>query len=594
MCGIVGFNWEDKGLLKKVTDSIAHRGPDGFGYYVDKNVSLGHRRLAIIDLSKNGKQPMCNEEGNVWVVFNGEIYNFNELKEDLELKNHKFKSNTDTEVIVHAYEEYGYDCVKRFNGMFAFGLYDTNKKVLFLARDHLGIKPLYYFWDGKKFIFSSEIKAILEFDIVKKLNLEAINKLILYKFVPDDKTVYQGIYKLKPGNYLVLKADQLNIQKYWDISNDCVLDYHLDQLKILLEDSVKKHLIADVEVGSFLSGGIDSSLITALAQKEISKSGKSIKTFNVSFNEFSESKYAKLTSQHIGSDHYELHVDEKLAIKSLDSIFKFYDEPVIDFGNIPTYLISKFANKKVKVVLAGEGADELFAGYDYYSRMIKIHKKVALLGPILKNLKFLNNEKIDKISQLYNDSGNAGDFYLNFSSNFNRNEVENYSTGVDFNAKPIKNFLNKLLYFDLKYLLPEYLLMKADKMTMANSLEERVPYLYPKIAEFAFNLPINLKINGKDEKFILKKVASSYLPKEIISRKKQGYGVPSYKWISNGQLGKLIINSIGDTKFVKQFIPAIQIEKILKNYKSSVHYNNQLWVIYSIENWANNLTFEAE
>ncbi len=593
MCGIVGFNWEDKRLIKKMADSLKHRGPDGHGVYTNKNISLGHRRLAIIDLSERGRQPMCNEDETIWITFNGEIYNYKELRGKLISEGHKFRSDSDTEVIIHAYEEYGYSFLKKLNGMFAFGIWDYNKKRILIARDNLGIKPAYYYWDKKRLIFASEIKAILAAGVERELNYEALNETLKNRFISADLTPFNKIKKLLAGHYCILENGNLVITKFWDLENKGKLSLsdrdYIKKLNEKLIDSVKHHLIADVEIGSFLSGGIDSSLVTALAQKTINENNKSIKTFNAYFDNFSERDYSRITADHIRSNHFELEVSENKAIKALDKITKIYDEPVIDPAVIPTYLISNYANKKVKVVLAGEGGDELFGGYDYYQKITSIRNKIRLLGPLIKlgNLIKINSRKLDKINRLNRRILDVKAFYDEMINTFNEEEIREI-TNVKltpkkyFNFNKFPDFTDNLLYTDVKTLLPEYFLMKADKMTMAQSIEERVPYIYPDIADYAFQLPVRIKIKNKEEKYIIKQVAKNYLPSEIIRRKKQGYGVPINFWMRRGQMGGLIESYFENNKTI---INKEYLDKVIKNYKRSDHYQNQLWILYNISRW---------
>ncbi len=595
MCGIIGFNWEDKALIKKMANSIKSRGPDGYGYYTDKNITLGHRRLAIIDLSKKGKQPMSDNEGAIWITFNGEIYNYKELRKELESFGHKFKSNTDTEVILYTYKQYGYDFLKKLNGMCAFAIWDGRKNRLIIARDNLGIKPLYYYWDKGKFIFASEIKAILLSKIKKELNNQALCEILQNKFVSSSETPFNKIKKLLAGHYCILENEKLIVKKFWDIENEGKLilkeNEYRERLNNLLVSSVKDHMIADVEVGSFLSGGIDSSLVTALAQKEMHRENKSIKTFNVYFDNFSERNYAKIVANHINSNHFELQINESKSIKTLDKITKIFDEPVIDPAVIPTYLISEYANKKVKVVLAGEGSDELFGGYDYYKRINKIKNKIKLIRPLIRitNNSFIkiNSEKLDKIRRLSKNFDNVKSIYNETTSVFSEKEIKeiiNYKEPKkeDFDFNKFGNFIDNLLYIDSKTLLPEYFLMKADKMTMAQSIEERVPYIYPNIAKFAFQLPITMKIRNNEGKYIIKQIAKNYLPMKIIKREKQGYGVPINIWMQNGQLGNLIENHFEEDRTI---INREYLKKVLNNYKISDHYKDQLWMLYNISKW---------
>ena len=592
MCGITGFNWNDKELVKVMTNSIKHRGPDGFGYYTDKNVSLGHRRLAIIDLSKNGKQPMSDDTGTIWITFNGEIYNYKELRKELE-KKYNFKSETDTETIIYAYKEYGIECLKKLNGMFAFAIWDSNKKILFLARDQIGVKPIYYYWDNKKFIFASEIKAILKHKSYKKeLNKNSLSQLLRFGYVPFNNTLFNDIYKLRAGNYIILKDNHLNINSYYDIHENIIKRKEYDLLKELKEEinhSVKGNLESDVPIGVFLSGGIDSSLLTALAHKQ----NKNITAFTLEFDMFSEMKYAKILTKKLGIKHYTSFMNEEMALKSLKEIEKNSDEPIIDSGIIPVYNLSKLARKNnYKVVLSGDGSDEIFGGYDYYyklNKLAKLSNAIKLLKPLT-----LLSQNINNKYKNYSELKDPSKAYLFINRMFNDNEIK-LGTKLYFNNELVysnltkeldnkfNNYLNKILYLDLKYRLPEYFLMKTDKASMLNSIEVRVPYINNKIIDYSFTIQPELKF--KLAKNALRKISYDLLPEIIRNRKKQGYGTPINSWIKN-KLGEQIKNEldsslmIEDHVFNKNFV-----EQTINKISLNNHYSNINWMMYSISKW---------
>jgi len=554
MCGIIGFNWEDKKLIRKMMKVVEHRGPDQSGYYTDKNISLGHQRLSIIDLSDKGKQPMSNENGNLLLIYNGEIYNFKELRKELERKGHRFKSNTDSEVILHAYEEYEEKCLERFNGMFAFCLYDINKKIFFLARDKVGIKPLYYYFKDNKFIFASEIKAILEHSIKREINLDSLNKILSFRIIPGEDSILKDIKKLLPGHYLVYKDNKIEINGY-----DVNLDYNKNFLD-LFEDSVKKEMIADVPIGAFLSGGLDSSSIVGM----MSKISNNVRTFTAGFNqERDEFKYAKRVAEYFGTDHYEVLVDYDDMNKNFDKILYHMDEPILNPAIFPVYFVSKLAKKGVKVVLTGDGADELFAGYTKYN--------------ILKYPKFVPNMIKREIYIRYADRifKKEKKSLLKFQVNDVNNIIRNYFYE--------KSNINGGLSFDFKESLPNFELMKVDKMTMANSLEARVPFLDMRIVKFSEKLNENEKLKNKVGKYFLRQNIKDIIPKEIIEGNKRTFFTPQKEWFNNG-LREIASNDLEKSElFNKEFI-----KKLFEKEKNSFRrykYSNQLWCLLIIEKW---------
>ena len=521
MCSISGFTWDNPDLIKKMNELLSYRGPDDTGVFIDDLISLGHNRLSIIDLSKAGHQPMPDKDEDLWIVYNGEVYNFMEIREDLETKGYTFNSNTDTEVILYAYKEYGAECLNLFNGMFAFAIWDTKNKELFLARDRIGIKPLYYCYKDKNLIFSSEIKALLLHEIERELDLQCLNSYLTYRFIPSSKTMLKGIRKLMPGHYAIFKNGQLTIKKYWDLSwkiDTRSENYFISQLDKLLNESVEYRLMSDVPLGAYLSGGIDSSLVVAINSR---LRDDPVKTFTVGFGHKSdEFNYAQKVAEFYSTDHHDITLDYKTINQTLPTIIWQMDEPHSEMTIVPLYFLSEFAKKSVTVVNTGEGADELLSGYPYYYLGAKIFKPIP---DFIKRFIYL--------------------WYYSPFKNKDRKELLNYSFEQDnklehylkcrIYPKEPKDFLNKTLLFEIKHELTNWELNRTDKMTMAHSLEARVPFLDHRIVELTASMPIALKQPTLMGKYILKKLALKYLPHEIVFRKKQGFYVPMHTWIKD-------------------------------------------------------------
>ena len=612
MCGIYGFNFDDVGLAGKMGRVLEHRGPDGCARTADRGATLGHRRLSIIDLSKKGRQPMPNEEGNVWVTYNGEIYNFIELREALEKRGHRFFSNTDTEVIVHAYEEWGENCVLHFNGMFAFCIYDSAKKKLFLARDPLGIKPLYYHFDGKKFVFASEIKAILEDKSIKRsINKKALNQYISLRYNPEENTIFEGIKKLLPGHTLsfCLKEKALQTKRYWDLSaktENRSEAYYLKSLERLLLDAVKRQMISDVPLGVFLSGGIDSSLITSYMRKN---SGEAkIKSFSVGFEEgegVDERAYARRASEITGTDHKE-YIIPKDILKVLPEIVYSTDEPMADQALLPLHYLSKKASMDVKVVLTGDGGDELFLGYEQYSHLERARKTAIVPGAGFAAKKAVDILPLKFFDRLYKHSSemdkkalgriplvfksirhNEAKAYYDLISIFSekeREEVLKKESYEKIDYRQInkryftkKSLLQNLNYFDTKRLLPESFLMKTDRMTMANSIEARVPLLDYRIAELAFRMPISMK-TGKAP---LKKLLLKDFPKSFVYRKKQTFHVPINRWFAKQKSLVKEYDAAENKHFDKKTVKKI----IEKTKKGNLYSTRQFFNLIVFDIW---------
>lgn len=626
MCGIAGFfGLEDKPLLMKMTDKIEHRGPDDFGYYTDRNISLGHRRLSIIDLSRRGKQPIFNENKDICVIFNGEIYNFKEIRKDLEKKGHRFRSDTDTEVIVHAYESYGDKCLALFNGMFAIALYDSKKKRILLARDRMGVKPLYFTFQNKVLYFASEIKSLLENKRIKReINYKALHDFLTFRCNSTSETMFRGIYKLAPGYYLSYDFKKnLVIERYWNLTvkpDNTLTELELkEKLYELMRDSVRMRLMSDVPLGAYISGGVDSGTILSL-MTEFSK--EPVKTFSVGFGfeeEYNELNEAKFLADHFKTDHKEIIVEpETLGI--IPKIVWHADEPMADPTSIPVYLLARETKPNVTVVLTGDGGDEQFCGYEQVKIMNLYNQHGNKIPGFVKRLmpkvarsipnKFLNRyfkyaselgeEGIKRFERFLNANTDA-ERYLELVSIFNdveKNEVYSDDSVLKTSgfklADEIQNkyfttdrdFLNQVLYLDTDKILAEDMLMKADKNTMAFAVEERVPFLDYRISEFMAAVPVNLKINNGVDKYLLRKAMHGRLPEQTVNRKKSRFFVPINRWLE-GELMDVVKQVLSKQNINRTGIFNYSyVEKMFNNYdKSKLFYSRQLWCLLTFEVW---------
>jgi len=515
MCGIFGFNWSDKALLQKMNKVLVHRGPDDAAFYEDKNISLGMRRLAIIDLKK-GLYPISNEDGTLLTIFNGELYNFKEVREQLEPK-HKFITDCDAEIIPHAYEEWGLDFVKKVSGMFAICLYDLKNKELILIRDRVGIKPLYYWEDENKLAFASEIKSLLQLPrFKKKVNKTALNEYLTHRYIPGEDTLFMGIKRLLPGHILIQGKEQ-QIIKYWDVhfsKSKNTLSQNAAYLKELLEDSVKSHLMSDVPLGAYLSGGLDSSAIVAM----MSKHSDNVNTFNVSFpdTEFDESKYAQLVADRFNTNHKQ--IDVKIdAIEVLPKVAWHLDEPIADAATIPTYLMSQETRKHVKVVLSGEGSDELFGGYERFRHLSTANKfRYLPFKKSFSNIK-TSNETLNRAFGLFSNLDDEKSAYLSYYSVFSREDRKNL-LNVEPDESKIEfgnNLVEEMQRIDIKERLPNNMLLKNDKMTMAHSIEARVPFLDHRLVEFSTKIPDSQKFSLLKDKIVYRQAIKKVIPNEI-------------------------------------------------------------------------------
>jgi asparagine synthase (glutamine-hydrolysing) len=543
MCGIVGFNWEDKSKVTALAELLNHRGPEQQGFHVADGVSIGHKRLCILDLSQKGRQPLYNEDRSICISYNGEIYNFKQLRETLRQAGHHFTSATDTEVLVHGYEQWGTDILSKLNGQFAFCIFDQPKNLFFIARDRLGIRPLYYYADEEKFIFGSEVKVFLKSDIKKKINREVLDHYMLFGNSTSNRSILEDVHKLPPAHYLVYDLASKKIQqrqRYWQLSfpEDINASENeiTEQISRKLECSIEKRLIADVPLGAFLSGGVDSSIIVAIMSRYV----KDLKTFSIRFDypEFNESRYAKIISDKFHTTHYEITFDAGDVKNLIGELPYYYDEPFGDPSMVPTCLVSRVARQEVTVSLSGTGGDELFGGYPRYRELVwlrKINRLPAVLKLTLNYMIDLANVflKKDKLSKLQSFLGRPEPAYLIYLKLFSymfRSKQESIDklAGFEYLSEHFcyEDDLTNALNFDCSEYLPDCLLTKEDRASMAVSLEARVPFLDHELVEFAGRIPSKMKIQKGIKKYLLKKAFADVLPSEILYRRKQGFGVP--------------------------------------------------------------------
>lgn len=611
MCGIAGkynFNGEpvEQELLGAMQAQIKHRGPDDGGMAAHENVGLCHARLSILDLSLAGKQPMSDREDKLQVVFNGEIYNFQDIRRELERLGHRFVSKSDTEVILYAYKQWGPDCLERFNGMFAFAIFDKQKKELFLARDRLGEKPLYYFSDDETFVFASEIKAILADGTIPRLmSNQGLANYFAFGHSVGPETMYSGIKKLLPGHYMIVSEHAVSVTQYWDVSKNTGEDkgfgYYLSETKNKLEASVVSRLVSDVPLGVFLSGGIDSSLVASFMEKHTTEP---LKTFSVGFGdggkEFNELTDAAKVAKHLRTDHHELVLKESDLQDALSKIVYHFDEPFGDAASFPLYLMSQFAKKHVSVVLTGEGADELFGGYRRY-----IAENSPAWFPLLKAVSPLANKGLALVPGLRRLKKTASAFskktdleryasWISFFSPEALSELLNEGYGADplFMYKEYvslykeRNWLDTAMKLDQKVLLPDGYLEKVDKMTMAFGLEARAPFLDHHVVEFANAMPKKYKVSGRKTKVILRELARQLLPREIAEKPKHGFSVPTSLWLK-GKLKDYAFEVLFDERTKQRgYINNAYIEKIYKQYaEKGQPLSDQLWLLLNFELW---------
>ncbi|MBX3437573.1 MAG: asparagine synthase (glutamine-hydrolyzing) [Planctomycetaceae bacterium] len=617
MCGIAGFVDErhavaaPSAVLARMTDSIVHRGPDDEGAFVDGPLAMGMRRLSIIDLA-GGRQPMCNEDGRYTVVFNGEIYNYRELRAELLSRGHRLLTDSDTEVIVHLYEEMQERCVERLRGMFAFAVWDNQRRELFIARDRLGIKPLYFAEFGGGMAFASEIKALLQHPLVDaSLDVHGLGDYLSLKYVPAPRTMFEGIASLPPGYFLRWRGGRLETERYWDVTFNVTPEPYdeeacADRLLELLRESVKLRLRSDVPFGAFLSGGVDSSLIVALMSEVLNEP---VKTFSVGFDGGSgpdELPYARQVAQQFGCEHHEIVVTARDFVEQAETVVWHLDQPIADQATMATHLVARLASQHVKMVLTGEGGDELFAGYaryvgERYSPWMKA-VPTSLRRSLRAALPHLPGGRRPKIALNALSHADEAVRFAEWFPLFNRAAKcrllsADMRQALGTNA-PDGIFrrhladctdpqaLHRMLYVDTKLWLPDYLLLRGDKLTMANSLEARVPLLDHKVVEFAATLPPDMKLRGRARKYLLKRVAAKFLPDSILRRKKQGFPIPISQWI-RGAARPLVRDALSPERIRRRglFDPR-SVETLLTQHESGfADHGDLLWGLVNVELW---------
>lgn len=604
MCGFVGFSGKienKKQILNKMMGRIIHRGPDSEGEYIGDDIALGFRRLSIIDL-EGGSQPIFNEDGSVVIVYNGETYNFPELRHELSADGHIFATDTDTEVLVHGYEKWGSELAKHLRGMYAFIIYDKNRNTVYGARDIFGIKPFYYYRtaDGD-YLFGSEIKAFLEHPkFEKKLNKNALRPYLTFQYSSLDETFFEGVYKLPPAHSFTLKlgsGEEIAPCRYWDADfteKGGDFERYVDEIDRAVHESVEAHRISDVKVGAFLSGGVDSSYITACLMPD--------KTFSVGFayDKFNETDYAKELSDKLGIENYRKLISADECFDSLSDIQYFMDEPQSNPSSVPLYFLARLAKEHVTVVLSGEGADEIYAGYEWYDEagLMKKYKKLpkfirVAAAAAAKRLPYFKGHDL-----IIKSSGNPEDYFIGQAMVWDEKDAlrvlnPGYRVGPSVKevTSPIyarvkgKSELDKKQYLDLNLWLPGDILLKADKMSMASSLELRVPFLDKKVMEQAQALPHEYKINGKNTKYIFRKAANRTLPDEWADRKKLGFPVPIRYWLCEDKYYELVKREFTSAE-AREFFDTEMLMRLLDDHKAGVANNGRrIWTVYVFLVW---------
>jgi asparagine synthase (glutamine-hydrolysing) len=623
MCGICGIFHRDPALrverdtLRQMNQRIVHRGPDDEGLYVEGNVGLAMRRLSIIDV-KTGHQPIANEDESVWIVYNGELYNHLELRKDLEARGHHYRTRSDTETIVHLYEEHGRDCVKYLRGMFAFAIWDRRRRSLFITRDRLGIKPLYYHYDGDRLLFGSEIKTILAYSGIRpEFNHSTLAEYLAFGYIPEADTMYRGIRKLLPGHTREIgEGGDLQISQYWDLSvaaddGSRPHEFYVNRYRELLEQCVSSHLMSDVPLGVFLSGGLDSSAVAALTTK-IRR--EPIETFAVGYGEeaFSELPFARTVAQHIGSKHHEVRLGREEFFQALPRLIWHEDEPIVWPSSVSLYFVAKLARERVTVVLTGEGSDETLAGYTRYawtlmnSRMDAAYRAIVpgfLRDAVRKSTRsgLLSGTARRKLEHTFlaRDGASWASFYFdNFYSAFSVAEQaelltpetrelagDPYAGSLQYWDASSGDLLHRMLYTDIKTYLVE-LLMKQDQMSMAASVESRVPFLDHELVEFTATIPAKYETQGMAGKYILKSAIEDLLPRDIVYRQKMGFPTPWAYWLSGPQLQSLEQLLLEPRTLARGLFRADALRKLFAEHRAgSRDHGNRIWRLLNLELW---------
>jgi asparagine synthase (glutamine-hydrolysing) len=627
MCGIAGWaNLENKSsqnhseaVLHAMCERMKHRGPDSEGLWLDETVALGMRRLSIIDLH-TGEQPVYNEDKSIVVVMNGELYNFREVRADLEKRGHKFATNTDTEILPHLYEEYGEALVEHINGMFAFALWDTRRKKLLVARDRFGEKPLYYGTFEGKFIFASEPKVLLENPSVKsEINTDALRQYLSFDYVPAPNSIYKNIYKLPAAHLLTLENGEIKTRRYWNLTfhkngNTPTIEEAAKNLREIISDAVRMRLVSDVPLGILLSGGVDSSTVAAFAAQHATEK---IKTFSIGFEEdsFDESKYARQVAEHLQTEHYEDKLSVEKAADLISEIGTWLDEPMSDGSLLPTFLLSRFVRKYVTVALGGDGGDEIFAGYPMYfgHKMARVYDSIprflraGLIEPIVNNLpvstknlsfdykakRFVAASKYDLVTRHHSWFGS---FSIDAHERLLAEDVlARTSNDIYKGAKDLlkitdaKSEIEQMQFLDMNFYMAEDILTKVDRASMAVSLEVRAPFLDPRVAEYAASLPPEYKLKGSKGKYVLKKAVEDLLPKEILKRPKKGFGIPIAEWLK-GRLNPLLHDLLAPERLKNQgLFDARFVQKLIKEHETgAASHHKQLWTLLVFQLWFDN------
>ncbi|HEX8036880.1 MAG TPA: asparagine synthase (glutamine-hydrolyzing) [Ktedonobacterales bacterium] len=612
MCGIAGFidSNTDRGkddveqLIASMCAVIRHRGPDDQGVWVGGGVALGMRRLAIIDVA-GGHQPVFNEDQTVLIVFNGEIYNYRDLQRDLRKRGHRFRTDTDTEVIVHAYEEYGDDCVQHLRGMFTFALWDTRRQRLLAARDRFGKKPLNYYWDGQKLIFGSEIKSILQTGIPRDVNPIALDEYLVYGYVPTPHTLFEGVYKVPAAHILIYEDGKISTKRYWEPPTAPTRQDDeptaVERTRELLNDAVAVRLMSEVPLGAFLSGGIDSSLVVGIMSQTLSQP---VKTFSIGFEEedFSELPYARLTARHFGTDHHEFIVRPEL-VSVLPELVWAYDEPFADQSMLPTYYVSKLAREFVTVVLTGDGGDEIFGGYVHYAREQSIARLPRSMRCLLERGAMLlpdgmrGKRRLSVMGQDLPTRYAKANMRYPYSWRSSMYRPEMYASVVNhdplerqvsiFRSLPPLDLMAQMQHVDTQMYLPDDILVKVDKASMLNSLETRAPLLDQNLVEYVWSLQPAVRTPHGRLKHLLKKIASDMLPPEILRRRKWGFSIPADRWL-RGELAEYATDMLLSTRTRDRgiFRPAF-IRDLLSSHARSglIHHGSMIWALLCLELW---------
>ncbi|MGA3201128.1 MAG: asparagine synthase (glutamine-hydrolyzing) [Bryobacteraceae bacterium] len=615
ICGIVNFDHSetvDPAIVAKMTRTLVHRGPDDDGLFVEGQAGLGFRRLSIIDLS-GGRQPIFNEDGSMAIIFNGEIYNYRDLAAKLCAAGHTFKTRSDTETILHAYEQYGDDCVLHLRGMFAFAIWDRRRRRLLMARDRLGIKPLYYYRNARFLAFASEIKALLEIPgVPRDVNPDALDQFLSLRYVPGPRTMFKGVLRLQPGHTLVVDHAGVHTRKYWDIDYSIRTSASPRQIAAnfeeLLEESVRLRLISEVPLGVFLSGGLDSSAILAITNKVAD--GQRVKTFSVGYptsgrkeEKDCELGYARLAARALGGDHYEFRLRAKDFEEFIPDLVWHLDEPLADPSCIPLYFVSRLAREHITVVLSGEGADECLAGYGIYPKMLaldRLNRHFPSLGRLAGGLASITpGESLRRYLRI---SGQPlEERYRGVCRGF-RAESQRRLIGEDrmqrserqvseifrehFEAAGKASPLNRMLYVDAKIWLPDDLLLKADKMTMANGLELRVPFLDHKLVEFAAALPDDSKLGGEGGKSLLRKSMRGVLPSAILERPKKGFPVPIASWLRGPMRQFTRDHLLCPSSACNSYVDYAEVTRIVEEHeKGRIDRSQEIWTLLMFQFW---------